>query len=109
MRQRGRTGRVAPSSAYAVLTGSASGVPRPLDNTHLIWSCSRDRALWDPPTSSSLAEERTPPLAPPPHGGARSTDARSYTSPLTWLTLRGATGHFQRQPESHFELPRDRF
>src|SRR5215203_1823374 len=35
MRQRGRTGRVAPSSAYGVLTGSASGVPRPLDNTHL--------------------------------------------------------------------------
>jgi len=26
----------------------------------------------NPPTSSSLAEERTPPLAPSPRGGARS-------------------------------------
>jgi len=33
-------------------------------------SCSRNRA-WNPPTSSSLAEENTPPLAPPQHGGAR--------------------------------------
>ena len=31
----------------------------------------------NPPTLSSLAEERTPPLTPPQHGGARFPDARS--------------------------------
>jgi hypothetical protein len=34
------------------------------------------RAL-DPPTSSSLAEEKAPPLTPPQHGGRAITDARS--------------------------------
>jgi hypothetical protein len=29
-------------------------------------------ALWNPPTSSSLGDERTRPLASPQHGGARS-------------------------------------
>jgi hypothetical protein len=33
--------------------------------------------IGNPPTSSSLAEERTPPLAPPQHGGARFSDARN--------------------------------
>jgi hypothetical protein len=36
----------------------------------LFLSCSRI-ALWDPPPSSSLAEERTPLLSSPPSGGAR--------------------------------------
>jgi hypothetical protein len=44
----------------------------------LTLSCSRNRA-WNPPTSSSLAEERTPLLTPPQHGGARFSDARSLT------------------------------
>src|SRR5829696_10237559 len=39
-------------------------------------SCSRNRAC-NPPTSTSLAEGRTPPLTPPQHGGARFPDARS--------------------------------
>ena len=42
-------------------------------------SCSRNRA-WNPPTSSSLAEERTPLLVPPQHGGERFPDARSKDS-----------------------------
>jgi hypothetical protein len=43
------------------------------------FSCSRNRAVC-PPASSSLAEERTPPLAPPPSCGARFSDARSWFS-----------------------------
>ena len=35
---------------------------------------------WEPLPSSSLAEERTPPLTPPPCGGARFPDARSSTA-----------------------------
>jgi hypothetical protein len=43
----------------------------------------------NPPTSSSLAEERTPQLASPQHGGARFSDARSLLEHsvagcLTW-------------------------
>jgi len=38
--------------------------------------CSRIARLY-PPTSSSLAEERTPLLAPPQHGGRAIPDARS--------------------------------
>src|SRR4029453_9353339 len=45
-----------------------------------MWSCSGNRALNPPASSSSLAEERTPPLAPPQHGGARFPDARSYST-----------------------------
>ena len=60
---------------------SASGVSRPLNNTHLFWSCSRI-ARSDPPTSSSIAEERTPPLPPPQHGGRAITDARSYATSI---------------------------
>ena len=46
------------------------------DTLQLICDCSRNRA-WSPPPSSSLAEERTPLLAPPPCGGARFSDARN--------------------------------
>jgi hypothetical protein len=41
----------------------------------------------NPPTSSSLAEETTPPLAPPQHGGARFSDARSCLALLAHRAL----------------------
>ena len=39
--------------------------------------CSRIARSY-PPSSSSLAEERTPPLPPPYHGGRAISDARSF-------------------------------
>ena len=61
-----------------------------------VWACcSRNRA-WDPPPSSSLAEERTPLLAPPPCGGARFADARSPRDPSDRAAITDA-----RSPRDH--------
>jgi methylenetetrahydrofolate dehydrogenase (NADP+)/methenyltetrahydrofolate cyclohydrolase len=49
-------------------------------------SCSRIARV-APPTSSSLAEERTPPLPPPQHGGRAIPDARSWFLPPLGLLL----------------------
>jgi len=38
----------------------------------------------DPPLSSSLAEEITPPLAPPPGGGARFPTLAARSSHSYW-------------------------
>jgi hypothetical protein len=50
-----------------------------LTETHAphFFNCSRNRAV-RPQASSSLAEEKAPPLAPPPSCGARFPDARSW-------------------------------
>ena len=48
----------------------------------------------NPPPSSSLAEVRTPPLAPPPCGGVRSPTLAECWQPNPWPILRqcGAAG-----------------
>jgi hypothetical protein len=55
-----------------------------LDCSARLGSLRADRAS-SPPTSSSLAEERTPPLAPPQLGGARSGDTQSSRRPRALL------------------------
>jgi hypothetical protein len=45
--------------------------------TDLFGPAARASRAFDPPTSSSLAEERTPLLPPPQHGGRTIADARS--------------------------------
>jgi hypothetical protein len=55
-----------------------------LDSFARVASLRADRAS-SPPTSSSLPDERTPPLAPPQLGGARSGDMRSSRRPRALL------------------------
>jgi hypothetical protein len=73
------------------------------------------RAL-DPPPSSSLAEERTPPLAPPPCAGARLptlaargplvlTAARCASAALNLDTARGSLRRGLRHPDLQDTVP----
>ena len=69
-------------------------------------SCSRI-ARWGPPTSSSLPEERTPPLAPPQHGGRAIPDARSSDLSCSELGARQTyVFHHDRQEDPLKDLAR---
>src|SRR5687767_9146263 len=71
MRQRGQTGRAEPSCADGVRASSASGDPRPLDNTHLILELLA-RSRCGPADVVVACTRKACLLAPPPHAGARS-------------------------------------
>src|SRR5688572_14754747 len=71
MRQRGQTGRAEPSCADGVRASSASGDPRPLDNTHLILELLA-RSRCGPADVVVARTRKACLLAPPPHAGARS-------------------------------------
>ena len=68
---------------------------------HFSCACSRNRA-WNPPTSSSLADDRARLLAPPQHA-ARDPDARSTTMAeriTTVLEPMTAADEVDRSPRS---------
>jgi hypothetical protein len=64
--------------------------------THSHFCALLTHRAWNPPTSSSFAKERTPPLTPPQHGGARFPHARST---FVWSCSRIEIGRSQRSDD----------